>query len=511
MGNPMPAAEFTWDPVQTDYGIGLTSYPLCADGLTEGKIWVDFDLKLTSVQPTGEEMLQLQVWNWDSQSWATVAEYSNIDGSFDWQMEHVNIRSQAMDKVFKIRFYAMGTNSIDILSWYVDNVHVYRACDGPTELTAVADGDLNGIVLNWLGPDTGEIDVWIHWDDGVWSGTSIGTNSAVEFDAAARWEPSQLVDYEGASVTQISFVPVEAACVYSVAVWQGPLAANLIYMEEVSNPTLLDWTTVTLASPVMIDVTQELWIGYHVNTTTGYPAGVDAGPAVDGYGNWMNFGGWQTLLEINSTFDYNWNIQGHLQTVTGVTTSLGQSVPPAPVPTGAVVSSHRTAGVSGVVFNPATSGTRDFTGYNVYRSEDGGEYMLLDYTTETTYLDTDDDLMIGSTYCYMVSAVWEGEEDMCEGFSEERCELWTSIGEGSGSGADSFGLYPNPADDHVFITSTSDLKRVTVYNALGQLVIDEITTGNQYELKTSAYTIGVYMVRVETEAGMTTRTLTVQR
>ena len=75
----------------------------------------------------------------------------------------------------------------------------------------------------------------------------------------------------------------------------------------------------------------------------------------------------------------------------------------------------------------------------------------------------------------------------------------------------SFSLYPNPANDHVFITTSGDLKRVTVYNALGQLVTDEITTGKQYELSTASYTIGVYMVRVETAAGVTTRTLTIQR
>jgi len=63
----------------------------------------------------------------------------------------------------------------------------------------------------------------------------------------------------------------------------------------------------------------------------------------------------------------------------------------------------------------------------------------------------------------------------------------------------------------VFISTSDELKRVTVYNALGQLVIDEITTGKQYELNTAAYNIGVYMVRVETSAGVTTRTLTIQR
>ena len=52
--------------------------------------------------------------------------------------EHINIKAMAMDKVFKVRFHAMGTNSINILSWFVDNVHIYRTCDAPTELTAEA-------------------------------------------------------------------------------------------------------------------------------------------------------------------------------------------------------------------------------------------------------------------------------------------------------------------------------------------------------------------------------------
>ena len=118
--------------------------------MTEGRIWLDFDLKLTSVQPTGEEMLHVQIWNWDSQSWSTVKEYSNIDGNIPWTSEHLDIRSQAMGKVFKIRFHAVGMNSINILGWNLDNIHVYRACDAPTELTAMAD-----YLRNWYCPELG--------------------------------------------------------------------------------------------------------------------------------------------------------------------------------------------------------------------------------------------------------------------------------------------------------------------------------------------------------------------
>jgi hypothetical protein len=400
------------------------------------------------------------------------------------------------------------------LSWFVDNVHIYRACDGATELetTAVNDGSTEyGMKLEWIPPDDGSIDAWIQWDDGVFSNNSIGTGQAVEFDVAHRWEPAQLAEYDGAAVTEIAFVPAEPLCSYNVRVWVGANAANMVVDQNVPSPVIGAWNYVVLDTPVPVDVTQELWVGYYVNTQTGYPAGVDDGPAIDGYGNMMNFGGWQTLLEINDQLNFNWNIAAHLQTLSGVTMPLGKSVDPYQNAMGQTFSMTTTESSYNNVFTP-TSGTRDLVGYNIYRSIAGGDYEMIDYTTETTYLDTETDPQIGEVYCYMVTAVWESETDQCESaFSNEACDIWTSIGDGEGSGASSFSLYPNPADDHVFITTSEELKRVTVYNALGQLVVDEITTGKQYELTTAGYTIGVYMVRVETSAGVTTRTLTIQR
>jgi len=510
-GNPMPAAEFTWDPILTDYAVSLESYPLCAVGMTEGKIWLDFDLKLVSVQPTGAEMLHVQVWNWESQEWSTVGEYSNADGSFTWLSEHINIRPQAMNKVFKVRFHAMGSNSIDILSWFVDNIHIYRSCDGATELEVEAIHTMQyGMLLNWTPPDDGSIDEWIHWDDGTNSGNSVGTNSAGEFDVAARWEPAQLAAYEGSSVTEIAFFPAEEQCVYNVRVWIGAGAATLVVDQPVANPVIGEWNYVTLTTPVPVDITQELWVGYHVNAQTGYPAGVDDGPAIEGYGNMMYFNNVWTTLLVLADLDYNWNIAAHLVTVSGVKMPLGKSVASYDNTGMTMMSNPSVSGVTRVF--TAGDASRDLMGFNVYRSIDGGEYMMIDYTTETSYLDSEANPVIGGLYCYVVTAVWESETDQCEStFSNEACDIWTGIGDGDGSNSGSFSLYPNPADDHVYITTSEELKRVTVYNALGQLVVDEITTGKQYELTTAGYTIGVYMVRVETTEGVTTRTLTIQR
>jgi hypothetical protein len=98
----------------------------------------------------------------------------------------LNIRGQAMDKVFKVRFVAEGANSLNIVSWFVDNIHIYRVCDGPTDLTSMIDWVQSAVILNWVAPETGEIDEWIHYDDGV-NYNAIGTGGAAEFDVAARW------------------------------------------------------------------------------------------------------------------------------------------------------------------------------------------------------------------------------------------------------------------------------------------------------------------------------------
>jgi len=404
-------------------------------------------------------------------------------------------------------------NSLDILSWFVDNIHVYRACEGITDLTVEAIANTQtGMLLNWIGPDDGSIDEWIHWDNGVNDNNSVGTGAAVQFSVAHRWEPDQIAEYEGASVTEIAFFPAEAASTYNVRVWIGAGAANLVVDQPVANPVIGQWNYVMLDTPVLLDVTQELWYGYYVDAQTGYPAGVDAGPAVDGYGNMMDFGGWATLLELTQgELDVNWNIAAHLVTVTGVTMPLGVTPEPTTANPGQTFAINSVATSGNRVLNTG-NGSRDLMGYNIYRSIDGSEYELLDFTTELTYLDDEEEPIIGGLYCYMVTAVWESATDACESaFSAEMCDIWTAIDDNILDNNASFSLYPNPADDHVFIATSGELKRVTVYNALGQLVIDEITTGKQYELNTAKYTIGVYMVRVETAEGVTTRTLTIQR
>jgi hypothetical protein len=283
----------------------------------------------------------------------------------------------------------------------------------------------------------------------------------------------------------------------------------MVVDQAVSSPVIDSWNYVTLTTPVAIDVTKDLWVGYYINATTGWPAGCDAGPAIDGYGNMINWGGWQTLLELAPTLDYNWNIQAYVQGLAGAQAPLNMEVKTYSVPAGATISVNNNYTPASPVF-AGTNGSRELTGFNIWRNYEGGTYEIISFTDATTYVDQD--VAPNGLYCYMVQAVYQSETDQCESaLSNETCEPLTVGITDPNATAGSFNLYPNPADDHVFITTSGDLKRVTVYNALGQLVMDEITTGKQYELSTTTYTIGVYMIRVETAAGVTTRTLTIQR
>jgi hypothetical protein len=317
-GNPPPVVVFNWDPVQTDYENSLESYPLCAVGLTEGSIWLDFDLALNSVLSTGQELLLVQVWGWDTQEWFTVSEYSNLIGNYGWTPQRIDIGSLALDKIFKIRFTARGANSLDIRGWFIDNIHVYRTCPAP-ENVAIDPDYYDGIRLIWDFPE---------------------------------------------------------------------------------------------------------------NDKTG-----------------------------------------------------------------------------------TENGTRELSGYLVYRSVNGGNYELLtpDYTS-LPYVDPDTNLVMGSMYCYKVSAVYISPTDQCESaLSNEVCVLWTGIGEEENNPGNIIDLYPNPAKDHLFIHSSEEIIKITLCNALGIIFHDEKIRSNHIELNTADYPSGTYIIHFETHSGMTSRIITIQR
>jgi hypothetical protein len=229
-------------------------------------------------------------------------------------------------------------------------------------------------------------------------GNSIGTNGAANFDVAHRYEASDLTEYIGGTLVQMKFVPMFPAT-YTVKIWTGGSATapgSLLHSQVVESPTIENWTTVYLSNPIPI-TNNQLWIGYNVNTTGGYPAGCDNGPQVEGKGNMMNMSGWTTLSQVNEALTYNWLIQGMIvQDGTFKAISLSPIAETAlPTPAG-TFSNHRVA----------TDRNRAvLMGYKVYR--DGAQIASINDPTVTTYSDMD---LANDTYEYGVTAIYNNGE-----------------------------------------------------------------------------------------------------
>jgi hypothetical protein len=461
-GNPLPAAAFEGQPGLTNYSHTLESYCFIADTLMVRDIYVEYDFKLESINNTGDERLRLEVWNWDSQSWGGFSMHSNSNGSFDWIHERRFLGTYALGKIFKIRFLAYGLNSADIVRWSVDNINIYRACKAPEDLQVNLMPDENR-KLHWYGiyPN---YPVTYHWDDGS-NYTSIGTGGAVEFEVAARWTPMQLADLDGYVITAVYFVPGEEDAQYSIRIWEVDTAMEMLVDQPVLYPEIAEWNVVYLDSLIRINSSKELWIGYYVNTPTGYPAGCDDGPAIDGYGNMMNYGGWQTLLEINPELDYNWNIQ----------------------------------------FKPA-SYIPDFRNVNIFRQTDfTGDFEWV-ASTGNPFVYYDTSTVAGEVYCYKINAEYIHESDTClSDFSDIVCDDVIPQAPENERPKHFADIFPNPAKQTLNIISDEDIALVELFNSLGMNILSFKYPSSNLTIPVSNVPQGLYIVRVKAKSGEITR------
>lgn len=130
-GNNPPAALFEPAATLNNYSESLESYYLDAHEMTEGHIYLEYDISLSSAGASGTEHLLVQVWDHLSESYATVKDFNNQEGSFGWIRDTIDIRPYSMAKVFRIRFLAQGENTSYIDYWGIDNILIHRECDPP--------------------------------------------------------------------------------------------------------------------------------------------------------------------------------------------------------------------------------------------------------------------------------------------------------------------------------------------------------------------------------------------
>ena len=163
---------------------------------------------------------------------------------------------------------------------------------------------------------------------------------------------------------------------------------------------------------------------------------------------------------------------------------------------------------------PASNqGSRNLTGVNIWRSVSGSDYQLYTFVPapDSSYLDSGFGLILGNLYCYKLQSVYNGIHDSCESaLSDERCLVW-AYGTDDQEMSPEINVYPNPAADQVIVSSGKDLKRITAYDAMGRLLINEEVIGKEIELNTAAFANGMYLLRIENSGGTATRILTIKK
>lgn len=454
-GNQAPCAEFHFYTPFTNYESSLTSHYFNADEYHSGEILLDFDLKITTVNNTGAEELAVQV---DSGAgWTDVAIFDNVLNT-SWESHKIEITESVMGTDFRIRFLARGENPINISSWLIDNIKIYRHCLPPSDLTADnVTNHYKWLKLDWMPPGSPDptANDWLHWDNGN-NSDAIGLTDGGTFYVAVRFTAEDLVDYVGTNLTKIRIFPYSPGGTIVLKAWTSTDSTQLVISQPVDSYTPGVWNEFILNTPVPIPENEELWFGYEVTQNgNNYIAGCDNGPANAGYGDLVSLDGitWESMSTIYGN-NYNWNLQGWVEAPT--------YYPPV-----------------------------GLTGYNIYSWE-----QLIGFTTETSYIDTNPD-SIGHNwaYCYNVTAVYEDCESV---FSNSACfsildaantEIATSV-------------YPNPANDMVKIELNSDISNLIIYDFVGRVVFQKVINGEKnIQVNVSNYCSGAYIIKLITRTG----------
>ncbi|MCF8365030.1 MAG: exo-alpha-sialidase [Bacteroidales bacterium] len=359
--------------------------------------------------------------------------------------------------------------------------------------TEQSEPDL-AINLTWDEPaSAGE---WLHWDDGQNSDAVGGENIEI-FDAAIRFTPEDLSEFDGQYLTKVSIFIADANAQFFIRVWQGGnqnYAGELIREQFIAYPIANEWNTYDLLTPVLIDASQELWMGYRVINTEGvYPAGTNDGPAVPFKGDMLLYGSDWVSMDNYFGWDINWNIQGFVVDAgDGKTQDIGFGDFNNRKP--------KNIGVPGKITSPEPSKPFlwEYSHFNVYNQD-----QLIGRAPAGTFEFLDEEIQMYNVY--KVTTAWDTFESNP---SNEVIVSYVGTEERNESSGQ-YSVWPNPARDivHVqFVSGEAEKTRISVYDIYGNEVavmydgIPEKGTNEViFNFSKMSLTAGIYFLKINQE------------
>lgn len=250
---------------------------------------------------------------------------------------------------------------------------IEEVCLPPQNLTGTHTG--TSVNLVWDSPTTYDIDspatAILCWDSTL-SYYSSSYGNDMTYCMLQRFETSDLSPYNHYRLTTVSFFPSSYADSYRIVVYKGGSCNGSVFIpgEQVVNQIVpmsslsYGWNTVALGNTVIVDATQELWLG-----VIAYSSGNNGGSYVIRYGT-------------NEAIDRKGNILGIIYGENDGTGSFSWMTWSYNFP------------IKGVVEQISDEGIQ----YDIYRQTD-----LIGQTANTFYTDATPS---NSACQYTVSAVW---------------------------------------------------------------------------------------------------------
>ncbi len=147
----------------------------------------------------------------------------------------------------------------------------------------------------------------LHYDGD--NASAIGTNAADTFGFFAYYPAANLAAHNslGNTITSIKLFINGATNVTSSEIRLYSSQTTLVYSQPFT--AVEGWNNVVLTTPFAIPTT-DLYFGYFLTVSGGYPAGVDGATTAIPNGNFMLYGGsWYHLTDLAASLTGTWNIR----------------------------------------------------------------------------------------------------------------------------------------------------------------------------------------------------------
>lgn len=370
-------------------------------------------------------------------------------------------------------------------------------CVAPKNLGGFSTID-NGRVGTMLGwpyiPPTSE---WLHYDNGEFEQAIGGPES---FYWGLKFPVDQLQSYIGTDIIKVAFYDYAVSSGNVNIYYGGDNAPDvLVHSQPYSATGIQDFVEIELTYPLPITGEENVWVILSTINGANYPAVMS--PTINNPDSrWISMDGvtWEDIADSN--LDGAWMIRAFV-----TNEAKGASMQPLET-----VEFVNTATGGTLMADPNPSKAPTLKTYKIYRGTSLNNMEEIAETSERKYFDE----VEKGTYYYQVTAVYEENGETCESVpansyeNPEQDYIVVEVTAIEENGVNGIMVYPNPTDGNLNVTVEA-MSRITIVNALGQVVYDREVNSNNEVVNMSQYEAGVYMVRVVTDKGVAVKRIMV--